>query len=70
MDTNKIIGIALIVISLFLGYQGYEKFEKNTASLNIGKLELSAKKGSNEHWFYLGGAFVLLAGGLVLLRKK
>lgn len=70
MDMKKVVAGVFIVIALFLGYQGFKKYEDNSVSLSIGNLELSARANSSEHWFYFGSAALLLGGGVVLILKK
>jgi len=72
MQTNKILGIILILISLFLGYSGTTKVTNNTAEVKVLGLEINASNESKkqEGFIYLGLAIVLFAGGITLFTKK
>ncbi len=68
---RQLIGIALIVCSLFLGYQGVEKISNNNASVEIldVKIDLSNKSGKEEGYMYVGLAVLLLISGVYLMKK-
>ena len=68
---KTIIGIILILAAVFLGYLGIQKWDKSSKSLSIGKLEISADNtsGRNTAYIYLGGAIILLIGGIVIVKK-
>ena len=70
---RKIIGIIVIIGGIVLGYFGYDKLQDSKAGIKIGDLELSATDSKNETNAYLmigGGAVALLAGAIILARKK
>lgn len=68
---KTIIGVILIVGALVLGYLGVQKWNESNRDISIGKLELSADNtsGKNTSYLYLGGAVILLAGGIFVIRK-
>ncbi len=68
---RQLIGIALIVCSLFLGYQGVEKISNNNASVEIldVEIDLSNKSGKEEGFMYVGLAVLLFVGGIYLVKK-
>lgn len=68
---RQLLGIALIVCSLFLGYQGIDKITDNSASLEILNVEidLSNKSGKEEGYLYTGLAVILFIGGVYLMKK-
>ncbi|MCF8238609.1 MAG: hypothetical protein K9I85_10665 [Saprospiraceae bacterium] len=68
---RKIIGIVLIIGSLFLGYQGVEKINNNNASVEIldVEIDMSNKSGKEEGYMYIGLAALLLVGGVYLIKK-
>ena len=70
--SNRIIAVILIVVGLFLGYQGIEKLDNSSASVEIGGLELSANNESAKStaFVYLGGAAFLLLGGVYVMKRK
>lgn len=72
METKKVIGIVLIVVSLGLGYLGVDKISNSSASVEVlnVKLGVSDKSGKEQGYLYLGLAAVLLGGGLYLLKNK
>ncbi len=69
---KTIMGIILIAASLFLGYMGMEKWDDSTASIEIGKLELSAgrEQGKKTAYLYFGGAALALIAGVFVIRMK
>lgn len=68
---RQLLGIALIIGSLFLGYQGVEKISNNNASVEIldVEIDLSNKSGKEEGYMYVGLAVLLLVGGIYLIKK-
>jgi hypothetical protein len=72
METKKVIGIVLIVVSLGLGYLGVDKISNSSASVEVlnVKLGVSDKSGKEQGYLYLGLAAVLLGGGVYLLKNK
>jgi hypothetical protein len=71
MDTSKIIGALLIIISLAVGYVGINKITESNNSVNLLgiKIEASDESGKQEGYLYTGVAIVLLVGGLYTLNK-
>ena len=69
---NKVISILLIVFGLGLAFAGYNKLENNTASLEIGNLEISAgdKGDSTTAYVMMGLGVLCLIGGAVSVGKK
>jgi len=69
---NKIIGIVLIIGSLFLGYTGVNKVSNSGESVEVIGIELSASdEGEKTTGFILIGlALVAFAGGVTLTAKK
>ena len=69
---KKIIGIALIVLSLALGYLGFTKFSNSGESVEIVGIELSAEdnKAKTSSYLYLGFALVSMIGGVTLVNSK
>ena len=69
---NKMIPIALIIGGLLLGYFGYTKLDRNTASIEIGKLEISAgdKKDSTTAYILMGLGAICLIGGIARVGVK
>lgn len=72
MQTNKILGIILVIASLSLGYFGITKVSNSTAEVKVLGLEINASNESEklEGFIYLGLAIVLFAGGIKMLTKK
>lgn len=72
MNAGKIVGIILIVASLFVGYMGINKIAANDASIEIlgAELDLSNKSGKQQGYIFLGVAVILFGGGLYSLSKK
>ncbi|WP_123921671.1 hypothetical protein [Flavobacterium piscis] len=72
MNTAKIVGIVLIVISLAAGYVGLNRVSDSTKEINfLGlKIDASNESGQMQGFLYLGVAAALLAGGLYTLKKS
>jgi len=72
MNTAKIVGIVLIVISLAAGYVGLNRVSDSTKEINfLGlKIDASNESGQMQGFLYLGAAAALLAGGLYTLKKS
>tara|TARA_R110001583_G_scaffold192443_1_gene358929 strand:- start:1527 stop:1748 length:222 start_codon:yes stop_codon:yes gene_type:complete len=71
MNTNKIIGIILIITSLFLGYTGINKISESSVSVKLLdlKLDMSDNSGKEEGYIYLGLAVILFGGGLYMVKR-
>jgi hypothetical protein len=71
MNSSKIIGTILIIISLGIGYIGATKIADNSKSVNLLglKIDASNESGKQEGYLYLGLAVVLFAGGIYTLTK-
>ena len=72
MNTSKIIGSILIILSLFLGYVGFNKIAANTKEINLLgiKIDASNESGKQKGIIYLGLAIVIFAGGIYTFGKK
>lgn len=71
MKTAKIIGILLIVFSIYLGYIGINKVSNNTNEVIFLGFEIDAsnESGQNEGFIYIGLAGALLLGGIYTIKK-
>lgn len=69
---TKIIGIILIILSLSLGYIGFNKVSDNTAQVKfLGiKIDASNESGRQQGFIYLGLAAILFAGGIYTMNKS
>lgn len=73
MNATKIIGIILIVLSLVLGYIGFNKVVDNTKQINvlgIVKIDADNENGKTQGYLYIGLAAVLFIGGIVSVNRK
>jgi parallel beta-helix repeat protein len=72
MKASKIIGIILIVFSIYLGYQGVNKISNNTAKVNLLgiKIDASNESGQTKGYLFVGLAVVLFGGGILALKKE
>ena len=72
MKATTILGIILIVISLGIGYIGFNKVADSTKTVNfLGlKFEASDASGKQEGYLYLGLAVVLFGGGIYTANKS
>lgn len=72
MNTAKIVGIVLIVISLCAGYVGLNRVADSTKEINfLGlKIDASNESGQMQGFLYIGAAAALLAAGIYTLKKS
>jgi hypothetical protein len=72
MNTSKIIGAALLVMGLTVGYLGFKKISDNTSEVKVLGLEINAsnESGKQEGYIYLGVAAILLSSGIYTLNKN
>ena len=72
MNSSKIIGIILIIISLSVGYIGINKIADNTKEINLLGLKINAsnESGKQEGYLYLGLGIILLVGGIYTINKS
>ena len=72
MNSSKVIGIVLIIVSLAIGYIGMNKIADNTAEINLLglKIDASNESGKQQGYIYLGVAIALLAGGFFTMNKS
>jgi len=68
---KKTVGIALLLVAVFLGYLGITKFSDSGKSVDIVGIELSTENNQQKStsFIYLGFAIVSAIGGIVLLKK-
>lgn len=71
INTTKIIGAVLIIISLFVGYVGFNKINENTKEVNLlgVKINASNESGKQQGYLYIGFAILLFAGGIYTVNK-
>jgi hypothetical protein len=71
MNSSKIIGTVLIIISLAVGYIGANKIADNTKEINFLGLKINAsnESGRKQGYIYLGLAVILFSGGLYAIKK-
>lgn len=72
MNTSKLIGIVLIILSIGIGYTGANKISENSAEVNLLglKIDASNESGKQQGYLYLGIAAVLFIGGIYTLSKS
>jgi len=72
MNSSKIIGAILIVISLAIGYIGFNKVADNSKEVNILglKIEASDESAKQQGYIYLGLGILLFVGGVYTLNKS
>ena len=68
----KIIGIILIVLAVYLGFNGVNMFASSGESVDILGVEISAEdnKQKSTALLYVGLALISFLGGMFLVRKK
>jgi len=71
MNTTKIIGAVLILVSIGIGYLGFNKVTQNTNQVNVLGLKIDAdnESGKQEGYMYLGFAAILFLGGIYTVNK-
>ena len=72
MNLSKIIGAILILISLGIGYIGFNKIADNTTKINLLglKIDASNESGKQAGYMYLGLGILLFVGGIYTLNKS
>ena len=72
MNAAKIIGPVLLLISLAVGYVGFNKIASNTKEINLLglKIDASNESGKQQGYIYLGLAIVLFAGGIYSINTS
>lgn len=71
MNSSKIIGAILIIISLGIGYVGFNKIADSSNSVKLLGVEIDAsnESGKEQGYLYLGLAIVLFVGGIYTINK-
>jgi hypothetical protein len=72
MNSSKIIGAILIIISLGIGYIGFNKIADSTNSINLlgVQIDASSESGKQQGYLYLGLAILLFVGGIYTVNKS
>ncbi len=72
MNSSKLIGAILIIISLALAYVGFNKVADNSKEINLLglKIEASDESAKNQGYLYIGLGILLFAGGVYTLNKS
>ena len=72
MNTSKFIGTVLIIISLFVGYVGFNKIADNTKEINLFGLKINASNeaGKQQGYLFLGLAILLFGSGIYTINKS
>jgi len=72
MNTTKITGIILILLSLGIGYIGFNKIEDSSKTINLLGLKIEASNTSDkqEGYLYVGFAIIFFIGGIFTVNKS
>ncbi|MFZ1703125.1 MAG: hypothetical protein WAT79_02200 [Saprospiraceae bacterium] len=72
MNTSKILGVILIIASLFIGFIGISKISDNSQQINLLglKIDASNESGQKKGLIYVGLAVILFAGGIYTSKSK
>lgn len=72
MNSSKIIGTILIIISLGIGYGGFNKIADSSNSVELLGVEINAsnESGKEQGYLYLGLAIILFLGGIYTVNKS
>jgi hypothetical protein len=70
MNTKKIIGVLLIIASIYIGYLGVNKVSNNEATVKIldTKIGVSNESGKTEGYIYIGLGILLFVGGIRIIK--
>ena len=68
---TKIIGAVLIILSLVIGYVGFNKIADSSNSVELLGVEINAsnESGKEQGYLYLGLAILLFVGGIYTVNK-
>ncbi|HSN49269.1 MAG TPA: hypothetical protein VLR29_10955 [Flavobacterium sp.] len=71
MNATKLIGAILIILSLGIGYVGFNKIADSSNSVNILGVQIDAtsESGKEQGYLYLGLAILLFVGGIYTVNK-
>lgn len=71
MKISQIIGAVLIIISIGIGYVGFNKIADNTQQINLLGLKIGAsnESGKQQGYMYLVLGIVLFASGIYTINK-
>ncbi|MGB5377656.1 hypothetical protein [Muriicola sp.] len=69
---KRIIGIALLLLAVYLGYTGITSFSNSTASVDVLGVKLKAEDNQQKttSFIYMGFAVIAAIGGIVLAKGK
>lgn len=72
MEVRKIIGAILIIISLGLGYLGFNTMTESSNSVKVlgVNIEASNETEKRKGYMYIGLAIVLFAGGIYTINQS
>ena len=72
MGISKILGIALLLIGLYVGYIGVNKLSNNTKQVSFLGIDIDAsnENGQTKGILYIVGAVALCVGGVTFMRKS
>ena len=72
MNSSKIIGAILILISLGVGYIGFNKIADSSNSVELLGVEINASNESEKEqgYLYVGLAIILFVGGIYTVNKS
>ena len=72
MNSSKIIGAILIIVSLGIGYVGFNKIADSSNSVKLLGVEIDAsnESGKEQGYLYLGLAIVIFVGGIYTINKS
>jgi hypothetical protein len=72
MNTSKIIGAILIILSLGIGYIGFNKVADSSNSVKLLGVQIDAsnESGKEQGYLYLGLAVLLFVGGIYTINKS
>lgn len=72
MNASKLIGAVLIIISLFVGYVGFNKVSDNTKEINLLglKIDASNQSGREQGYIYVGFAVLLFGAGVFTMNRS
>lgn len=71
MNSSKIIGAIVLIISLGIGYVGFNKIADSSNTVELLGVEINAsnESGKEQGYLYLGLAIILFMGGIYPVNK-
>jgi CHASE3 domain sensor protein len=69
---KTVIGIILLLVGIYAGYEGYKQVSGSTADVKIGDIEISAsdQESKTQGYLLLGAGVIGVVAGFYFIGKK